>query len=177
MRTLGTLTKWNDERGFGFISPVHGGDEVFVHISAYSRDAGRPRLHEKISFETEIGPNGKPRAIRVTRPGHPQPPRQKREHQARRTTRGNYSGIVLLGAIAAIGIYAYSRWDGRLPRFPSSEVRTAMPESATRFRCDGRTACSHMTSCEEATFFLQHCPNTQMDGDGDGVPCERQWCN
>jgi hypothetical protein len=46
-----------------------------------------------------------------------------------------------------------------------------------QFKCDGRTHCSNMTSCEEATFFLQNCPNTEMDGDDDGVPCESQWCN
>ena len=45
-----------------------------------------------------------------------------------------------------------------------------------RFNCDGRIHCSQMHSCEEATFFIQHCPNTQMDGDNDGTPCERQWC-
>jgi hypothetical protein len=33
-----------------------------------------------------------------------------------------------------------------------------------------------MRSCEEATYFLRNCPNTKMDGDHDGVPCERQWC-
>jgi hypothetical protein len=33
-----------------------------------------------------------------------------------------------------------------------------------------------MKSCEEATYFLRHCPNVQMDGNNDGVPCERQWC-
>ncbi|HSI46158.1 MAG TPA: excalibur calcium-binding domain-containing protein [Methylophilus sp.] len=43
-------------------------------------------------------------------------------------------------------------------------------------RCDGRTHCSQMTSCAEANFFLAHCSNTEMDGDHDGVPCERQWC-
>lgn len=45
------------------------------------------------------------------------------------------------------------------------------------FRCDGRTLCSQMKSCEEATFFLRNCPNTKMDGNNDGVPCEKQWCN
>ena len=44
------------------------------------------------------------------------------------------------------------------------------------FHCDGRTRCSQMRSCEEATWFLQHCAGAQMDGNGDGVPCERQWC-
>lgn len=28
-----------------------------------------------------------------------------------------------------------------------------------------------------ATYFVEHCPNTQTDGDNDGVPCESQWCN
>ena len=46
----------------------------------------------------------------------------------------------------------------------------------SKFTCDGRRYCSQMTSCEEARFFLAHCPNTRMDGDHDGVPCERQWC-
>lgn len=45
------------------------------------------------------------------------------------------------------------------------------------YRCDGRTHCSQMNSCDEATYFLRNCPGTQMDGDGDGVPCERQLCD
>jgi hypothetical protein len=45
-----------------------------------------------------------------------------------------------------------------------------------QFSCDGRTHCSQMTSCAEATYFLRNCPNTKMDGNNDGVPCERQWC-
>jgi hypothetical protein len=34
-----------------------------------------------------------------------------------------------------------------------------------------------MTSCAEAKYFLANCPGAKMDGDGNGVPCERQWCN
>jgi len=45
------------------------------------------------------------------------------------------------------------------------------------YQCDGRQYCSQMTSCEEATFFINNCPNTKMDGDNDGVPCEKQWCH
>lgn len=47
---------------------------------------------------------------------------------------------------------------------------------APDYTCDGRTHCSQMTSCEEATFFLSNCPDTKMDGNNDGVPCEKQWC-
>lgn len=53
-------------------------------------------------------------------------------------------------------------------RTPAAPVQT--------FRCDGRQHCSQMRSCEEATFVIRNCPNTKMDGDNDGVPCESQWC-
>jgi hypothetical protein len=44
------------------------------------------------------------------------------------------------------------------------------------YQCDGRTRCPQMTSCDEAIFFIRNCPNTEMDGDDDGTPCEKQWC-
>jgi len=40
------------------------------------------------------------------------------------------------------------------------------------FRCDGRQHCSQMKSRAEAEFFIRNCPNTKMDGDRDGIPCE-----
>jgi hypothetical protein len=49
--------------------------------------------------------------------------------------------------------------------------------SNNNFTCDGREYCSQMTSCEEAKYFIKYCPNTKMDGDHDGIPCERQWCH
>ncbi|EPJ44694.1 MAG: hypothetical protein OFPII_33080 [Osedax symbiont Rs1] len=48
--------------------------------------------------------------------------------------------------------------------------------ASAKYSCDGRQYCSQMNSCSEAKFFLQNCPNPKMDGDSDGVPCERQWC-
>lgn len=59
------------------------------------------------------------------------------------------------------------------PYAPSAPSAPAVAQ----FTCDGRTHCSQMRSCEEATYFIQHCPNTKMDGNHDGVPCEKQWCN
>lgn len=51
----------------------------------------------------------------------------------------------------------------------------ALPPASPSFVCDGRTHCSQMRSLAEAKFFLQNCPNTKMDGDNDGNPCERQF--
>ena len=61
-----------------------------------------------------------------------------------------------------------------IPENKSNKTNTS---NITNYKCDGRKYCSEMTSCEEATFFINNCPNTKMDGNGDGVPCERQWCN
>ena len=48
-------------------------------------------------------------------------------------------------------------------------------ENDTPYQCDGRQYCSEMDSYAEAVFFLEHCPNVKMDGDHDGIPCERQF--
>ena len=50
------------------------------------------------------------------------------------------------------------------------------PPPAAAFRCDGRTRCPEMRSCQEAEYFLSKCPEVLMDGDHDGVPCEDQHC-
>ena len=49
-------------------------------------------------------------------------------------------------------------------------------QPARQFACQGKQYCSQMTSCEEATFYLKNCPDVKIDGDGDGIACEEQWC-
>lgn len=52
--TTGTVKWFNGTKGFGFIQPDDGGNDVFVHISAVER-AGMGSLHEgqKVSFELQ----------------------------------------------------------------------------------------------------------------------------
>lgn len=57
---------------------------------------------------------------------------------------------------------------------PLSDEPATLPVKP-RFQCDGRQHCSQMTSFEEAQFFLAQCPDTKMDGDNDGQPCENQF--
>ena len=72
MRIDGTLKSWNDERGFGFIDPTQGGQEIFVHIKAFEVRTERPQVGQRLTFEVEVNPDGKKRAklvqqVRLTR--------------------------------------------------------------------------------------------------------------
>ncbi len=62
----GTVKWFNTQKGYGFIQPDDGGNDVFVHISAVER-AGMMSLNEgqKISYELEKGRNGKYAAVNL----------------------------------------------------------------------------------------------------------------
>ncbi|GLK52776.1 MULTISPECIES: cold-shock protein [Maricaulis] len=63
----GTVKFFNQSKGFGFITPDEGGNDVFVHISAVQA-SGLPGLNDgqKVSFETEPDRRGKgPKAINL----------------------------------------------------------------------------------------------------------------
>ncbi|WP_372393285.1 excalibur calcium-binding domain-containing protein [Xanthomonas sp. NCPPB 3582] len=190
MRTHGTLTRWNAERGFGFITPARPGDDVFVHVSAFGRGTPPPRIGELISFETDAGPDGRLRAVRITRAGA-QTGRHAASGHRHAPRTGTSSGfrlgvgkVVMLMLLTGGAAVAYLQRDGLSAAMapttiagPAPAPRVATPAATPAPpSCDGRTQCSQMRSCADATYVLQHCPNTQMDGDGDGVPCEQQWC-
>lgn len=57
---LGTVKWFNDSKGFGFITPENGGDDLFAHFSAI-QSAGFKSLREnqRVSYEETNGPKGK----------------------------------------------------------------------------------------------------------------------
>ena len=186
-RYTGTLKKWNAERGFGFITADDGGQDIFAHISAFARDGGQPQVGEALSFEIEPDRNGKRRAVQVRRPGEPvREPAPQRPLRISKSANHNAPGFFgrLFGAvlICALAFFAYSQYSKRAAKYdsilpaPPASISPSKLSAPVDFKCDGRSMCSQMTSCAEATLFLQNCPGMQMDGNGDGVPCEQQWC-
>lgn len=177
MRIHGTLTKWNDERGFGFVTLPQSHEEVFVHISAFPRDGVRPRTGETISFEVRTGPDGRKRAEAIQRPGARGSSSTRRRNAPSSHKRRLRTSLSAVAVISVIGLVGYKAYVSHREVGPMPAIGPAVEATSQSFTCDGRTKCSQMTSCEEANYFLKHCPGTQMDGDGDGEPCEQQWCN
>jgi len=62
----GTVKWFNSQKGYGFIKPATGGNDVFVHISAVER-AGLDGLQEgqQLSYELEQGQRGRVSAVNL----------------------------------------------------------------------------------------------------------------
>ena len=184
MRTHGTLTRWNDARGFGFITPALGSDELFVHVSAFPRDDNRPHVGELISFEIETR-DGKRCAVRVMRPGG-QLSAASRRAASTQARSGLSPAVLALLVVAAIAVFGYTRLRLHTANAPTvmatSPTPTITPSptiaiSSSTVDCEHHARCSQVHSCAEARFYLKQCPGAQMDGDQDGEPCEQQWCH
>lgn len=91
------------------------------------------------------------------------------------------STSLLLTVDSFLGYAGASPVDQEIPiaaQYPHAEAFFFTAQSQQpEYQCEGKIYCSQMTSCEEATFYLRNCPNVKIDGDGDGIPCESQWCH
>lgn len=106
---------------------------------------------------------------------------RKRQAEAAETQRSDAVPAATPPSVAGVTPGASSpapaRPAGRASATPPAKAAAPMATpAAPAFRCDGRRLCTQMTSCDEAKYFLAHCPGVRMDGDRDGIPCEDQWC-
>lgn len=68
MEKRGTLIRWDDDKGFGFIRPTEGGRELFVHISAV-RGEQRPSTGSEVIYQADQDELGRPRATYMRNAG------------------------------------------------------------------------------------------------------------
>lgn len=112
MRYQGTIKKWNDERGFGFIRETQSTAEIFAHIFAFHNKMPRPQVGETVSFDIADNAKGKKEARNIHYLNRPQTTKSKpstRHHPqpAPRTTSPLLSNLIALILIAIAGYLIY----------------------------------------------------------------------
>lgn len=182
----GKIERWNDDKGFGFIKSNEHQKDIFFHISDIkSRTSHRPQINDEVEFILEKTQKGfQAKNIRYTSEAF-NTPKSVKKHQQTQKSSFNLLNIIY-GAIALIIIIIiykqfiqpkfFNNNDYKITSQPIINSTTSLVTSSnltsSNFKCDGRQYCSQMNSLEEAYFFIQNCPNTKMDGNNDGEPCE-----
>ncbi len=178
----GKLKRWNEDRGFGFVSSSNGNNDVFIHVSALKRTARRPIVGDIIIYQLHTDNDGRKRAVDAKIEGVAEvKPRPFRKNIKKQGKSNWLSKVISIGLIVLIGSIAYSKFMTHNKPHEKSTVSvpsfTEEEKSKKNYSCAGKIYCSEMTSCDEAKFYQRNCSGTKMDGDGDGVPCESQWCS
>jgi CspA family cold shock protein len=96
----GTVRWFDPDKGFGFIEPEDGGDDVFVHFSAIADTGGFRTLEEgqRVEFEAVPGPRGR-QAEEVRPVGRANPPRREPRRDSRESRDTGRAGVVLTGTV------------------------------------------------------------------------------
>jgi uncharacterized membrane protein YsdA (DUF1294 family)/cold shock CspA family protein len=102
MRTKGKITSWNDEKGFGFITPIAGGKQVFVHVKAFSNRNRRPDINQVVTYALSKDKQDRPRAVNATLAGDRLPEKTKRTNSTVSTIGAAvFLFIVIIAALSA----------------------------------------------------------------------------
>lgn len=189
MKDKGKLTSWNEKRGFGFIKCKSFDDDIFIHISALKQMVRKPRVGDVIYFDRILDKQGKQRAEYASIKGvEIKPVDEVSDERVERISRNSnktslsFVLLVFIGLVAAFYLYQTLSPNPVPISMPEKlkglfKKENAHKEDFSGFSCQGKRYCSQMSSCKEARFYLKNCPNVKIDGDGDGVPCEKQWCD
>ena len=67
----GKIAHWTTDRGFGFIRPLDGGRDLFLHISDIRHDEYDPKVGDEVSYSLKQGSQGRPQATGAVITGVP----------------------------------------------------------------------------------------------------------
>jgi uncharacterized membrane protein YsdA (DUF1294 family)/cold shock CspA family protein len=124
VRTKGRISSWNDEKGYGFITPFDSGRRIFIHISALSNRSRRPELNEVVTYSVSTDKQGRPCAANATLAGDKLTKKASKKSSktamlfavvflatiGASTLTGHLSGILFVGyvALSLITFFAYA---------------------------------------------------------------------
>jgi cold shock CspA family protein len=186
MSIQGRIIKWDDEKGFGFIKVPDNAENIFVHASSFVDKRLRPAVGDEVTFEVKQSQRGL-EAKKVCYPNQPSqllttsnlPGNHRNNTRASSSISSFLLKLIILVGLIIGSYYFYTQYQQKIrptdytkPVYAESTSNTSTLNSSSNFKCDGRQHCSQMNSLEEAEFFIKNCPNTKMDGDNDGEPCE-----
>ena len=160
-RFNGTLGSWNDDRGYGFVSPRGTSRRVFVHISAFPAGSDRPLVGDALSFGIETV-DGKDRATGITssRPVRfvAERPQRSRSRDLRQSTARRpkaapaLPSYLALAAFAALYLGVWATWS--LPVWVHSLYLGASLVTYVVYAVDKRAATTGRRRVPENTLHL-----------------------
>lgn len=96
----GTISNWNEDKGFGFIISTSGGKAVFTHIKNYSKSHHKPFIGLEVQYMIANDSKGRMCAIKVV---------PLTGHKKNRTSiRHKYTSIILLLSFTTITIFLFN---------------------------------------------------------------------
>lgn len=98
MKQSGTIQKWNDEKGFGFIKPESGNQEFFFHIKSFRNGDNRPEVGMKVNFEPGEDNQGRKQAKNVRVSGN---------DKAHPAFFAFFLAAAFLGCVGVLSIFGY----------------------------------------------------------------------
>lgn len=108
MQFEGNLRQWNAQKGYGFITPDLGDQDIFVHIKAFAAGTEQPQVGERLRFGIETDAKGRKRAARVLRVQAARPARRASTRQPVRQR--SAGGLLLIPAFVALCVGLSLLW-------------------------------------------------------------------
>ena len=144
MRYQGRITTWQDDKGFGFITPNGGDARIFVHIKSFSNRQRRPAGNEIVTYELKVDDKGRAQAAVVAFVGEQMLP----------SSSSGYSIIPPLFACGFLIFVAASAFTGKLPKVVLALYLVASIIAFFAYAFDKSAAKNNRWRTQESTLHL-----------------------